>query len=64
VAEQVEGWVLPYGARRWHFQAADRRTLCGRYGQFPDSDLRPDTTYPTSEDCAICRRRLDARKES
>jgi hypothetical protein len=58
----TEGWIRPEGARRWHFQAADGRTLCGNYGMFPESALRPDTDYSTSEDCAVCRRKLDARK--
>lgn len=60
--DRAEGWVRPEGARRWHFQAASGRTLCGRYGGFPEGSLRGDTTYPTSEDCAGCRRRLDDRK--
>lgn len=59
-----EGWVMPWNGRKFHYQAADGRTLCGMYGMFPDELLQADTGKPSKDDCRACRRKLDARQKA
>jgi hypothetical protein len=69
-ASPVEGWTNFAGqARKFHYIPADEpRALCGRWGLSPfvDEDrarahLQPDNGKPSADDCATCRRKLDAR---
>jgi hypothetical protein len=64
-----EGWTDFSGqARKFHYiPADDDRALCGKWGLSPfvanareGARLQPDNG-PTKDDCAACRRKLDAR---
>lgn len=51
-----EGWGKSPVSRKWHFFAADGRSLCGKIGFYfgpkePGQDDSPDN-------CAECRKRL------
>lgn len=56
------GWVFPtMAARKCHyFPQGERRSLCGKYRRFKGDDGQPDTGTPSRDDCAPCRRKLDA----
>lgn len=56
------GWAFPVStARKAHYFAVrNGRSLCGKYAAF-GVDLEPDNG-PCVEDCAPCRRRLEARQ--
>jgi hypothetical protein len=54
-----EGWgVIRPGDRKAHYYV-DMTSLCGRVG-FYRGPLDPDTG-PSRDDCAACRKKLDAR---
>lgn len=55
-----EGWSRPADARKWHY-FRDGRSLCGRWGMRRSRHLEPDDE-PSADDCAACRRTLDAEK--
>lgn len=60
----VAGWTKPTPeARKFHwFDADEMRSLCGRYILFRrDAKRMEPDTGPSIDDCAPCRRRLDAR---
>ncbi len=59
MADVVEGWVFAHYMRKAHYQR-NGRTLCGKYGAFPAAALEPDTGVVGPDDCAACRRKLDA----
>ena len=55
-----KGWGFPTrAARKAHYFREDGRSLCGRYGSF-GIRTDPETTGASPDDCAACRRRLDA----
>lgn len=67
---ELEGWTDFGGAaRKFHYVPADKDTaLCGKWGisflaTRAQVRLQPDTGTATPEDCKMCRRRLDARRE-
>lgn len=71
MTETREGWTDFGGqARKFHYIPADNdRALCGKWGLSPfvgggareKANLQPDTGTPSPDDCAACRRKLDAR---
>lgn len=63
MAETDRGWAFIGGARKAHYYDSDNRSLCGRYVAFaaPDAAFESDNG-PSSDDCAGCRKKLDARK--
>lgn len=56
----AEGWsrIVPPERKSHYFVKG--RSLCGKRG-FPPEPLNPQD-YPSPDDCAGCRRKLDARK--
>lgn len=69
MADKIEGWTDFGGqARKFHFiPADDDRALCGKWMLSPlraasreGANLQPDTGSPSPDDCATCRRKLDA----
>jgi hypothetical protein len=63
----VEGWAFPTGsARKCHYFPTTRRSLCGKYALFvlpPGHQVSADTGSASPDDCAECRRRLEARQQ-
>lgn len=66
----IEGWTNFGGqARKFHYIPADNdRALCGKWALSPfvakareAANLEPDTGKASPDDCAACRRKLDAR---
>lgn len=57
----TEGWgVIRPGDRKSHYYGSDSFSLCRRVG-FYRGPLEPDD-HKSTDDCAECRRRLEARK--
>lgn len=63
----AEGWAFPtLGARKCHFFTADSRSLCGKYALIAPPPSRvmymeAEGAYPSEDDCAACRKKLNAR---
>ena len=55
------GWFFGT-ARKAHYFDGDRRSLCGRWSTpfTPIGAFEPEDK-PSSDDCVVCRRRLDKR---
>lgn len=56
------GWAFPPSSRKAHFFPANRtESLCGRWGfQMSAAAREPDNGKPSKDDCAACRRKLEA----
>jgi hypothetical protein len=56
------GWGYPTStARKAHyFPEGQVRSLCGKYGRFLPVDIEPDSGIKSPDDCAPCRRKLEA----
>lgn len=61
----MAGWSNLGGqARKFHFfddPEPGTRALCGKWEIFRRHELEPDTGNASPDDCAACRRKLDAR---
>ncbi len=65
----VEGWFWPTGARKCHYDQGNGIALCGKWGRINPFNPRaaasiqgaPDAA-PSRDDCATCRRKLEARR--
>jgi hypothetical protein len=55
------GWGMPGNSRKFHFFDADSLTsLCGKWGFFAGR-RDPDNGTKSKDDCAACRRKVDAK---
>ena len=58
-----EGWMWPPQSRKVHY-FKNKRSLCGKFGAFFGEELDPDYGKDTPDDCAICRRKVHAMRET
>lgn len=60
------GWFFPSSARKCHFDGGDGIALCGKWarGGFGGYGIAPiqagADAAPSPDDCASCRRKVDA----
>lgn len=59
------GWFWPTGARKCHFDGGDGIALCGKWGRIGfGGRAAPIEAFadspPSKDDCAACRRKLEA----
>jgi hypothetical protein len=61
----AEGWHKPENSRKWHFYAADRRSLCGKWFLLFGiiSEENQTTDGAGKADCALCTRKLARRQK-
>lgn len=63
----IEGWFWPTEARKAHYDGDDGVSLCGRWGRINPFSGRGAPLQgaldspPSKNDCAACRRKLEAR---
>lgn len=56
-----QGWARPLNASKFHYFVKGD-SLCGHW-MFLGRDFEPDE-YESTDDCRVCRRRLNAIKET
>jgi len=57
-----EGWTWLRNSRKWHY-FVDNRSLCGRWMLFTAPGLEQGNDN-SSDNCAMCQKKLIARKKS
>jgi hypothetical protein len=58
IKKVVEGWGFPLLSKKAHYFKPDMRSLCGKW--LYSGELTKDDGKKGPDDCALCRKRLDA----
>lgn len=57
----IEGWKYLVNSSKFHY-FVNGRSLCNRWATLSDFGLKQDE-FPSPDDCKVCRKKLDKRKE-